>query len=81
MANISEAADELKVAASDARATIGALKGPTTDFATNGLPQLTQTVSSLQGTAESLQRLIDEIEANPRQLVSKTPAREIEVEP
>ena len=81
MANISQAADEIKVAASDARATIGALRGPTTDFATNGLPQLQQTITSLQGTAESMQRLIDEIEANPRQLVGKTPAREIEVEP
>ena len=68
-------------AASDARSTIGALEGPTTDFATNGLPQLQQTIGSLQGTAESLQRLVDEIEANPRQLIGKTPAREIEVEP
>lgn len=81
MANISQAADEIKIAAGDARATIGALRGPTTDFATNGLPQLQQTITSLQGTAESMQRLIDEIAANPRQLVGKTPAREIEVEP
>jgi phospholipid/cholesterol/gamma-HCH transport system substrate-binding protein len=81
LANINDAASELKGAATDARATIGALRGPTTDFATNGLPQLQQTITSLQGTAESLQRLIDEIEANPRQLVGKTPAREIEVEP
>lgn len=81
MANISEAADEIKVAATDARATIGALRGPTTDFATNGLPQLQQTITEMQGTAASLQRLIDEIETNPRALVGKTPAREIEVEP
>ena len=81
MANISQAADEIKVAAGDARATIGALRGPTTDFATNGLPQLQQTITEMQGTAESLQRLIDEIETNPRALVGKTPARELEVAP
>jgi phospholipid/cholesterol/gamma-HCH transport system substrate-binding protein len=81
MANISDAAGELKAAAADARGMVSALRGPTTDFATHTLPQVQSTIAGLQATAESLQRLVEDIESNPRALVSKTPAREVEVAP
>ncbi|MDB5453460.1 MAG: Mammalian cell entry related domain protein, partial [Caulobacteraceae bacterium] len=48
---------------------------------TNGLPQLQSAIISLQGAAESLERLANEIENNPRALISKEPAKENKVKP
>jgi phospholipid/cholesterol/gamma-HCH transport system substrate-binding protein len=79
--NLADAAEEAKVAAHDVRTIIGKLDGPTSDFATNGLPQLTAAVQTLQQTAESLDRLIRDVEANPRGLVGKPAAEELEVKP
>jgi phospholipid/cholesterol/gamma-HCH transport system substrate-binding protein len=79
--NANEAVAEIKGAAADARQLVAALKAPTTDFATNGLPQLQSAIISLQGTAESLERLANELEASPRSLISKEPAKEIKVKP
>jgi phospholipid/cholesterol/gamma-HCH transport system substrate-binding protein len=79
--NAADAAEQLKGAASDARALLAKLQGPTTDFANNGLPRLTSAVSSLQQTAESLNRLASEIEQSPQSLISKAPAKEVEVKP
>jgi phospholipid/cholesterol/gamma-HCH transport system substrate-binding protein len=81
LADIGKAADEIKAAAADARSVITDLKGPTTDFATNGLPRLQGAIVGLQATAESLERLINEVERSPQQLLSKEPAKEIEVAP
>lgn len=81
LADIGKAADEIKGAAADARATINGLKGPTTDFATNTLPQLQSAIISLQSAAESLEGLANEIENNPRALIGKEPAKEIKVKP
>ena len=74
-------ADELKGAVADVRKLVHKLEGPTTDFATTGLPQLTSAINSLQTTVESLDRLVNEIEQNPRGLVTKAPAKEVEVKP
>ena len=81
MKNLGDAAEEARAAAKDLRAMMAKLEGPTGDFATNGLPQLTSTIQSLQQAAESLDRLTREIEANPRSLVGKPPATEREVKP
>ena len=70
-----------QVAAKDIRTMVGRLEGPTSDFATNGLPQLTSAIQSLQQTADSLDRLIRDVEANPRGLVGKSPAQEVKVKP
>ena len=66
LANLADAAEELKSAAEAGRNMVEGLQGPTTDFAANGLPQLTATVVQMQATVESLNRVIGEIEANPR---------------
>ncbi|CAN5275054.1 MlaD family protein [soil metagenome] len=79
--NLGDAADELKATATDVRGMVGKLEGPTSDFATTGLPQLSAAVVTLQSAAESLDRLVGEVEQNPRALVSKTPAKELEVKP
>jgi len=81
MANLADAAEEATAAAKDLRSMISKLEGPTADFAANGLPQITDAVVALQTTAVSLERLANELEANPRGLVSKAPAREAKVKP
>ncbi|MDP3852309.1 MlaD family protein [Phenylobacterium sp.] len=81
MKNVAGAAEEAQAAAKDLRVMIGKLEGPTSDFATNGLPQLTASVAALQQTAESLDRLIRDIETNPRGLVGKPAAQEVEIKP
>jgi phospholipid/cholesterol/gamma-HCH transport system substrate-binding protein len=79
--NAADAAEQIKAAAADARVLVAKLQGPTTDFANNGLPQLTSAVGTLQKTAESLNRLSTEIEQSPQSLISKAPAKEVEVKP
>ena len=79
--NAADAAEELKGAAVDARATLGKLQGPTTDFATNGLPRISSAIVSLQTAAESLNRVINDIEQNPQGLLNKPPAKEMKVHP
>lgn len=81
LANLGDAAEEVKAAAVDGRALISGLKGPATDFTANGLPQITSTVIQLQTTIETLNRLIGDIEQNPTQLVGKPAAKTLEVQP
>ena len=81
LANVADAAQELKAASHDARDMIGRLQGPTTDFATNGLPQLTSTIASLQQTSEQLNGLIADVRKSPSGLLSKPPAKEVKVKP
>jgi phospholipid/cholesterol/gamma-HCH transport system substrate-binding protein len=78
---LADAAAEIKAASADARVLVKKLEGPTTDFATNGLPQLTQAISSLQQAADSMSRLAAEAEQSPQALVSKAPAQEVQVKP
>ncbi len=81
LAELADAATELKGAAKDARSMISKLEGPTSDFASTGLPQLSAAIVTLQSAAESLDRLVGDVEQNPRGLVSKAPAKELEVKP
>jgi len=79
--NLASAADDLKQTSHKAQEMLSKLEGPTTDFATNGLPQLTATMSSLQTATESINRVLNEAERSPGALISKPPAKEIEVKP
>jgi len=74
-----DAAEQIKEAASQAKDMLNGLKGPTTDFAKNGLPQLTATVSSLRQAADSLNRLSNELEQSPQGVLSKGPDKEVQV--
>jgi phospholipid/cholesterol/gamma-HCH transport system substrate-binding protein len=78
---IDAAADQVEGAASDLRAMINKLQGPASDFATNGLPQLTASLANLQTTTRNLNRLIDEVERDPRAFINKPPAKQVEVKP
>lgn len=81
MKEAADAAEEVRAAARDVRSMVSQLEGPTSEFATTGLPQLTSTITTLQETSESLQRLIDEVNRSPRGALSKPPVKEVEVQP
>lgn len=81
LSNFGDAAAELKAAAQDGRAMVAKLQGPTTEFASTGLPQLSQTIIQMQTAAEAMNRLIGEIEQNPRGLLTKPAAKTLEVQP
>jgi phospholipid/cholesterol/gamma-HCH transport system substrate-binding protein len=77
--NLADAAEEARAATKDARAMISRLQGPTSDFATNGLPQVTAAVIQLQSAAQSLERLVDEVQSNPTGALGKAKAEEVKV--
>ena len=79
IASLADAAEEARAAAKDARAIIARLQGPTTDFATNGLPQITSAVIQLQSAAESLERLVNEVQSSPTGALTKPTAEEVKV--
>ncbi|MCR5879794.1 MlaD family protein [Phenylobacterium sp. J367] len=81
LANVADAAEEAKQAATDARAMISSLQAPTADFATNGLPQITAAVIQLQSAAESLERLTNEVQRGGAGAVLKPKSKELEVQP
>lgn len=80
-AKIDATADQIQGAAADLRAMMAKLKGPTTDFASNGLPQLTAEIAELRKTTRDLDRLLEEVEHDPRSFVAKPPAKQVEVKP
>jgi phospholipid/cholesterol/gamma-HCH transport system substrate-binding protein len=79
--NIADAADEAKQTAHDLRGMVDKLQGPTADFANNGLPQITSAIVQLQKAAESLQRLVNEIQRSPTGALGKGPSEEVKVKP
>ena len=81
LSNLADAAESLKATSQKAQGLLTRLEGPASDFATNGLPQLSSAISSLQTATESLNRVLDEAERSPGALISKPPAKEIEVKP
>jgi phospholipid/cholesterol/gamma-HCH transport system substrate-binding protein len=81
IANMADAAEEIKATSKEAHAVITKLQGPAGDFAQTGLPELTAAVQNLQRTSKSLDELVSEARQNPRGLISKPPAKEIEVKP
>jgi phospholipid/cholesterol/gamma-HCH transport system substrate-binding protein len=81
VANLADAAKEMKETAHDARTMIGKLEGPTSDFAANGLPQLSSTIVSLQQTAKSLDSLARELQQSPQGALAKPRAKEVKVKP
>ena len=81
LANLSAAATDLRATAADARTALDRVSGPAGDFATTGLPQLSRAVASLQQAAQDLDGLVGQAEQNPRDLLTKAPAKTLEVAP
>jgi phospholipid/cholesterol/gamma-HCH transport system substrate-binding protein len=80
-AKINAAVDQVNGLAADLRAMVAKLQGPTSDFAANGLPQLTREITELQTTTQNLNRLIQEVERDPRAFINKPPAQQVVVKP
>ena len=78
---VGDAANEIQGAAADVRTMINKLQGPTSDFATNGLPQLTSAIASLETATKHLDALIGEIQRDPRAFINKPTAKTVEVKP
>ena len=81
ISNIADAAEDLKQTSHKANEMLSKLEGPTSDFATNSLPELSRTIVSLQQTSTSLGALVQQVQQSPQQVLSKAPAKEIEVKP
>jgi phospholipid/cholesterol/gamma-HCH transport system substrate-binding protein len=81
LANLADAAQDLKETSRSARATLAKLEGPTTDFANRGLPQLSATIVSLEQTSKSLDSLARELQSSPQGALAKPPAKELKVKP
>ncbi|CAN7369250.1 MlaD family protein [Phenylobacterium sp. LjRoot219] len=79
--NLADAAEEAKATTASARALMDKLEGPTSDFATNGLPQVTASVVELQQAAQALQRLVNDIQASPTGTLGKPAGEEMKVKP
>jgi phospholipid/cholesterol/gamma-HCH transport system substrate-binding protein len=79
--NLADASEEAKAAAHDARSLIDKLQGPTADFANTGLPQITAAVVQLQSAAQSLERLVNEVQTSPVAALGKGGAAEMKVKP
>jgi phospholipid/cholesterol/gamma-HCH transport system substrate-binding protein len=79
--NVADAAEEAKSTAAEAHAMIAKLQGPTQDFANNGLPQITQAVVELQNAAQSLQRLLNDVQSSPSSALGKPAGEEMKVKP
>jgi phospholipid/cholesterol/gamma-HCH transport system substrate-binding protein len=77
--NLADAAEEARATAKDARAMISRLQAPTADFATNGLPQITAAVIQLQRAAESLEQLVNEVQASPTGALGKARSEDVKV--
>ncbi|MGI8840112.1 MAG: MlaD family protein [Caulobacteraceae bacterium] len=80
-AKLGDAADQIEGAAKGLHVMVDKLQGPTTDFAANGLPELSGAIASLQRTLDHLDQVLGEVQNNPRGLVGKPPAKQIEVKP
>ena len=81
LTKLAGAADEIQQSAKALRITLTGLQGPTASFATNSLPQLTATIESLQRATDHLDQVLVEVQSNPRGVINKAPAKEIEVKP
>ena len=81
VANINAAAQEARAAVASINRTATNVEGPLNEFATTGLPQLQQTIQGVEDATRSLEGLIDEVRASPRDFISRPPTKELEVQP
>jgi phospholipid/cholesterol/gamma-HCH transport system substrate-binding protein len=79
--NAADAAEAAKEAANSAKLLLDKLQGPTTDFAANGMPQITAAAIELQNASQALARVLNELHASPSSALGKPPGQEIQVKP
>jgi len=81
IANINAAAAEARSAIATINATAEGVQGPLTEFTATGLPQLQQSIQGLEDATRSLEGLVDEVRASPRDFIGRPASRELEVQP
>lgn len=81
VANINAAAEEARAAIAAINRTATNVEGPLNEFATSGLPQLQQSIQGVEDATRSLESLINEVRASPRDFISRPPTKELEVQP
>ena len=81
LVKLSASATEAQAALKEVRGLTEKLSGPTSQFATTGLPELTQAIGGLQRTTDQLDRVLSEVQSNPAGLVAKPKAKEIGLKP
>lgn len=81
VANINAAAEEARSAVASINRSATNLERPLNDFASTGLPQLQTSIQQLDEATRSLQSLIDDVRASPREFIGRPPSVEMEVEP
>ena len=81
LADLRATAGDLRATAVEARTALNRVSGPAGDFAATGLPQLSRAIVALQEAAENLDGLVGQVEQNPRDLLSKAPAKQLQVAP
>lgn len=81
LTKIGAAADQITSAVKDLQGVVDNVKGPTQDFARTGLPQLSTAIASLQTATDNLNRLISEVERDPRAFINKPTAKQVQVKP
>jgi phospholipid/cholesterol/gamma-HCH transport system substrate-binding protein len=79
--NAADTAEQAKQTVARANALLGKLAGPTGDFADTGLPQLNAAAVELHNAAQSLNRLLEELQASPSGALGKPAGQEIKVKP
>ncbi|GAA0652913.1 MlaD family protein [Brevundimonas lenta] len=81
VANINAASEEARAAVASINRSANNLERPLGDFAATGLPQLQTSIQQLDEATRSLQSLIDDVRASPREFIGRPPSTEMEVEP
>lgn len=79
--NINAATADARTAMASINRTATALEAPIGEVATTGVPQLLQAIQGLEEATESLQGLIDDVRASPRDFISRPATEELEVQP
>ena len=79
--NINAATADARTAMASINRTATALESPIGEVATTGVPQLLEAIQGLEEATESLQSLIDDVRASPRDFISRPATEELEVQP
>jgi phospholipid/cholesterol/gamma-HCH transport system substrate-binding protein len=81
VANINAATVDARTAIASINRTATGLEGPAGELATTGIPQLLEAIQTLQSATDSLQGLVDDVRASPRDFIGRPPSQELEVQP
>ena len=79
--NINAATGDARQAIESLNRTVSSMEQPVGEFAGESLPQLGDTIQQLDEATRSLQQLIDDVRASPRDFIGRPQSREMEVQP